>query len=235
MSEIVLSDNRNHKTSIWIEIENKNNHYLDFVAFLNNEQLRVAYGDSCSYDIKSLRIESNKKTIVKIAPPMNKKHWISNQRILLKMFHNDEITQHIYITGTQLQYGEFVESDHKNEEFRDLVNHAVGELKSEHSDKIDQDLVIQNIPDSREPQEPQEPQEPFVSDLQQMIDKVNIFRTRLIDSKNRVSSLRESYQNERKRLLEIEAELRTEEGNYDQIVEINNQIEQQLKKIKLTN
>jgi hypothetical protein len=228
--KIRVEDLGNHKTSIHMKIDNIGDITIDVSAFykngVNNEDLRIGF-DNGRMKIQTVEIEPNDNTLLSIAPPDNRSFWKSKETIILKFTYGEKIHQCTYITGNQQQRGRFVESSETIPSYQEKDN-------PEESQEKDDLKEHQKPQESQEKDNPEESEKLEISDLKNIIDRYEQFRAKVDESTKRVSSLRESYTASKKRTADIKDELDKEELEFKTAIKIQEQIEQQFKKIKTT-
>lgn len=243
MSKVEVKDQGNHGTSIWLEIRNNGDDVLDMSAFhmmgTKSEHLRIGFEHSRQFPSNMIEIDPDEKIIIRIAPPVDKKIWISGQIIKIIFSYQSKTYERFYKTGTKCKKGNFISN------FNVLVESSLSEKDEENVDDEPDNIENPEDDDFQEPLEqpevqeiPQEEEQDketlSIQQMHQTLEQYSTLRTKVNDGNARLTVLQRTFDENRKRLLDSEIELKKEEDEIKEASEICGRFEQQFKKIKST-
>lgn len=245
MSKVAVKDQGNHKTSIWLEVSNNGEDVLDMSAShmvgTKSEHLRIGFENSRQFPSSMIEIDPDETVVIRIAPPIGKKIWVSGQIIKIIFSYQNKKYERFYKTGTQYKKGVFISN------FNILVESSLSEKDEENVDNEPDNIENPEDGDFQEP--PKSPEQPEFQEIQQeeqdketlsiqqmhqTLEQYSTLRTKVDDGNARLTVLQRTFDENRKRMLDSEIELKKEEDEIREASEICGRFEQQFKKIKST-
>lgn len=244
---IRIRNDINCKTSVHFDIKNFHAQIAEVIAFIRRVNvmtpLAISFSKKFDNTIDAIDIDPDEEITLRVLP-LTQKGWASGERIVLVFTVGTTRYERVYITGPQQKTGSFIP-----DKISILAKHADELLTSEVPTSVPvsipasipvptpivsvpvqtsvipvQKSAIQKIPTST------------LNDPQslEMAESILTFRRTLANKKTRLASMKKDFDDQRKRLHEMKQEIELEESRLSNDLDLDNGIEQVMKKIKLS-
>ena len=244
MSKILITPRQNCKTSQWFIVKNDSDLSLDITSFAgrSNARLQMGFGETRKFGSYTIEVDPNETVLIRVAPPTGQRVWSSNQMIIIQFIYDGKDFERTFITSSRGKIGHFI-TTRNPDKFHESREKTEDE-KDEKDDDQDDDQDDDHDGESREKTEDEKDKDEYQAkdvdgqdsvDLQVMQETLSNYsklRAKVDNGKTTISTLRETFNESKKRLLEAETKLKKEEAELKDATEICQTIEQQFKKIK---